>query len=489
MNRMNRLATLLAGMLLLAPLPGAVAEEGGQRLYLMADHGDYLYWTPDPDDPELPVEQVVRACGQFPESGLPDRAPCRRSAEADGRHTYMLDFLQGAVLQRPVVWDEDHPLRFHLELDVEAVGDPTYDVQVGVSRNDGFFEGGTSQEVAPGVWEGELAELGEMNPVFYHHLYVKVIRDGPATDANPATLSLATRGASWIELPATDAVTGGSTADATVAVPALLAADGGAVEAATYSTPTRSFEFNDADWAVHEFAGTDSQDFTVDLDRPAAAVIGWVDAFETAAVYSLADGDPPDPTVVVHNSDVRLLRNGEELAHGGRGGQGWGADVSAAVTVPPGPLTLEVRANHQRPFTAHLLVLYGERTLAALRYRFANSAALTQVGGCCGVIGGSVQSLPTTPAVQTFSLDLTWDGVSPAAARWVPGWAFANSPTVSAGDLTGSGTGPRVRATYPRAVVWSVYAALASDRAGASYRDTVFELKAEFTHSPRPAGG
>jgi hypothetical protein len=98
-----------------------------------------------------------------------------------------------------------------------------------------------------------------------------------------------------------------------------------------------------------------------------------------------------------------LSREGEVIAHSTieAARAGIGTEGLAHTDLPPGPLTLEVDSadeqGNQLPFTAYVLEIHGERTLAGMRWRFFEpSSRRVPVYAQCPAL---LEQLPVTDEV------------------------------------------------------------------------------------------
>lgn len=471
-----RAGTVIAVVLVAvaAAAPAGEAATARSRLYLMADDDHNQYWSVSADDPELGVTAARWVC--------PNRAqqPSRRCASSTNWGWYTT-FSPGSVLDEKVTWTPEDPVRFHLELDVGVPADAEpYSVHVGLQEGLTVTASAAATEVAPGVWEGELTERGSWSSARGSHVYVMI----GGVRRIDTSIELGLGGRSWIDLP--NPVPGRS-------VPDLLAASPTAPEPLRFSTPARTVWFNDANWEVVSFEGDlrSTQTYEIALERTAAIALGWVEVNDAPFVHHLVRERDADAARMTDTPLLRLLRNDAEVAVGAvqRNQHGRGSGSVAATSVQPGTLALEVSELGPTPsqgsaYTAHVLLVYGERTLSRMRWRY--EPAITEPFIPARAAGGGTcinrsEPVPTTRAVTTFSLDLDWDSVGLPTARWTPAHDYPNGMSISCGER---GNGDGIRMTVPMERVWLFSATPASDATFVAYRDAVFEMDVAYAYAP-----
>ncbi|MBW3663431.1 MAG: hypothetical protein KY469_10060 [Actinobacteria bacterium] len=446
----------------------AAASSSADRLYLLESADGTLTWSVDATDPELGTHPIRRLCGYYAQHATQRRYPCL------GGYGHV--FTQGSLLDTPANWTVEEPLRFHLELDVASPDE--VDVTLEVQDEAHISEAGTATEVAPGVWEGEIAPY---EGLFAGRETVFVLRATPRTLAGTGVhvdLTLGGRGRSYIEVPAPVPAR---------SVPQLLAADTHAPVRSSFAGGRWELAFNDDDWVAHAFEGdvTERRAFPFPVAAHATSILSWVDVFDAPPVHGLARGRLPDSRQLTDDVSLDLIRDGERVEgiQVGAGSIGTGYASLAAADVAPGVLELEVtpRPNAQdSTYTVHVVVIHGERTLRQIHATVPGdtSARTPSVGVCRG--GGIVFTV--SPAVTTYRLDLDWDSYSLVNPGWTP--AF-DSPMGAA--VCGSTTnGDRVRLTFRQHGVTGVGAHPTVDSDYVSIYDTVFAWTIDFTHSPPP---
>ncbi len=469
------------GICTILPLiPLAAQAQAAERVYLLAADTGHLYYSVDASDPEASVSTIRRRCPALTGIPIPTH-PCLSGLNIAGRHhIHSLFWMPGALFDAPASWSAANPLRFHLELDVDTEVEHT--VHLGLQKGAHQVESPPATEISPGVWEGTLPTGGPLgSPDSVDDLiYVRV-----RTPAPSIVVTMRSAGASYLELPHPAKASG---------VPQLLREHTYRPDPSSFATSQRKFWFNDGAWDVDSFEGdlTVSRRFETQLSRRAEMVIAWVEAFKTPFVHDIVTGGQPDVRKVTNTPVISLLRDGEEIAQGGNNGAtGRGEDALAVTAVDAGPLTLEVRppqlGDHSYPYTAHVLVVYGARTLERMRWSFQidHEGQLpvfrTPAGVSCP---GRYEVVPTTAATTTFSLDLDWDTEAAGLPRYTIGFSL---PTAGSFGCAQTGSGDRMRITIPGQRVWNVGAALAPGTTFVSWHDTVFEMDVRYAYRPPSA--
>jgi hypothetical protein len=452
-------------LLVVTSLPAAAAPS--TRLYLASNDGLYQYWTTDPGDGELGVTTARWRCGP----GLATQRSCAGSSTS----RFYTVFEPAALLDGPVQWTADNPVRFHFEMDVESA--EPFTIHAAFLDGLQFATSAPAVQVSPGVWEGVITERGRWNPNARGSLIYLFVR-GPQGSV-PVDIDLALGGRSYIELPG---------AVPARAVPELTRTSPDAVQPLTYTTPARSFWFNDAQWEVTTFEGDLSapRAFDVSLSRPAETVYAWVEAFEGPLVHHAARHGEVDVARFTDAPIISLKRNGAEIAAGPAqyNQRGRGSNALATTRVPAGTVTLDVKQYDNVPaqgqaYRAYVLAIYGDRTLQRMRWRYEPSIAEPFIPARAG-LGTCVnpsEPVPTTAAVTTFSVDVDWDTVGMPNAQYTVGY----EPSYC-GER---GIGDRVRFTTTGARVWTFAATPSRSATFAGYRDTVFEMDVRYSYAPR----
>lgn len=474
MCRPRIVALAVALPVLLLPATGSATSLAHDRVYFMASDSDYLYWSVDPDDPELGPSTAVRNCGTLDVWGIPDRSKPCFSGGVTGTYYHSMFFLPASLLEENITWSVAEPLRYHIEASVNTGGLP-FDMRLVLQKGSELVEAPLATEVQPGIWEGELAVGSPLHRTQVNLLMVRV-----ETQSSVATIELGTGGSSYIELPRPFTSSG---------VPDLTGADTYRPQPTSYSTDTRSFDFNDEAWAARSFTGTTGppRTFDFELEQRAEILLVWVEMFDSAFFQDVRRGRDPDPQKIRQGAGLRVLRDGVEIEHTGSGVGGLGSDALAVPGLSPGPLTVEVDSANENedesiPFTVHVLEIRGERTLHLMRWKFMeiDSLRLPVAAVCPGI----PEAVPATDEVRSIALDLDWDTESVGLAAWTIRFGL---PGVGEFPCSEAGTGDRLRITVPGEPVWYVGATPAYDATFVSAYDTTFEMQATYTYSPPPA--
>ncbi len=470
--------TVVVPVLLLSgsPSSGAVAPQS-DRLYLLGADTDYLYWSPDPLDSELGLGSVSRTCG-LNYTGV-DAKPCVVGIDpGSSLRTHSLFFLPGAALDQPVTWSTAAPLRFRLEGAFNTFG-VAYTVHVILQKGRTQVLSAPATETAPGVWEGQITSGGPLAPAGVNQLGVRVITEAPV-----AGIDLRLGGKSYVQLPGPFAMHG--TAD-------LMRADTFRPEPNILQTGTRTFGFNDRNWALQSFTGTTGpvREFSIDVPAKPEVFLAWVEARDHTFTQSVGSASP-DPQALLQGASVKLFRDGKLIGHsysptGGDGPTGGlGTAALAVLDLAPGPLTLAVNSARDDegqgiPFSLHVLEVRGERTLRMMRWQFMHvrSARLLATAVC----PNRLEPVPATDEVRSLALDLDWESASPLP-KYTVAFEIADVGEYQCGQV---GTGDELRLTLPPAErVSMVGAAPAYGSIHLTAYDTMFEMTARYTYSPVP---
>lgn len=445
---------VLAALLLVgwaSPVGGQEEPLRHARLYLMSSDAHYLYWTVDPEDPELDAARAIRP-------------------------TDSMNFLPASRLAEPVSWGPADPLRFHLALEVSTSTPRAYTVHLTLWTPGRTVQSPPADQVAPGIWEGRLA-AGSLDPASPVLLVVEVQADtGPGL-----WMDLRTGGRSYVELPTPVAATG---------VPSLMAQSTYRPQPTSFATLSREFQFNDADWSVDTFEGDLSAErsFSFELERDAKILIVWVEAYDTPFLYDVLRGRPTDVRELTGDAPRFVLSRAGQTLLARDNARGVGVVSGAAMDVPAGPLTLTVRiliGSMGHPYRAHVLAVHGERTLRAMRWRYhhgtGDRSARTPVASVCP---GELQPVPIPPEATTFLVDLDWDSASAGVApQWTVGFALPGFGDFPCGEL---GRGDRLRFTMPLEGVRQISATPAGGYF-VNLDDTVFDLEVRYAYTPGAA--
>ena len=444
-----------------------------QRLYLHADSGEYLWWSLAPNEPDADQHILTRTCPS--QAGLPGAAPCLAGRSGTER-SFTLWFHPRSRVAEEVRWGPQGPVRFRFALDVDTPV-PDYDVLLAFSAGAGQQVSQPATEVEPGVWEGVLEGSGGLPEQGYGLFGVRIRFSGDGA----ATLRLGVGGQSWVELP--EPVPGWSAGD-------LWRQSPPAASPTTYTTPLRTLWFADGDWEAVSLEGTLAETRTVTLqtDRPAAAVLGWVEAFGDPVIHALVRDGELHQNRLTEAPHLRLLRNGGEVATGtipGTIAGGQGTDSVAATHLTSGELALEVAptdTGQTSAYTGYLVVVYGERTLERMQTSFTPAHSVRQpamravVVASCPTVS---EAVPLTRAATAVRVGLDWDSVA-ASTKWVPRF------TLGEGDFPCSemGTGPEVTLIPSAPQTFHFGATPAYDAAFVSYRDTVIHADVRILYQP-----
>ncbi len=458
-----RLTASLVALLVL--LPGsAVAGDGWalhHRLYLLGSEQEFLYWSVDRHDPELGLGRDERQCSAARTKGMP------------GYQTCSFSFLPGSRIAESLTWTSANPARFHLALDVVTPGTPTVTIDAGGNTV-------TATEASPDVWEATVT--GSLPADTWSLVTITVTSSVPHL-----TASLALDGASYIDLAQPVTAAG---------VPQLMAQEGAGGPPRTLDTKFRSFAFNDDRWEVTSFQGdlSETRDFEVVLDRPAEVVMAWVEAFGTGFTHDVLRGRDPDARKLTEAMATELYVDGERVDRGGNHGvYGVGTDHTATTDVGPGAVRLRVARtpvwpttmNHGHPYTAHVLVVEGDRTLRRMRWTsmFGGYPGITATNApLVGVCPGSPQQrVPVTDAVRTFKVDMRADTAGGPTSRWALSFLLPPNTWFLCSEMS---DGDSMRFTFPHRGVHLVGGMIERDTTHAEWRETVLEFDVRYTYSP-----
>ena len=466
---MVRLLAVAAVMAVLHPALAAAQGQRYDKAYLLADTGDYLWWSVDPADEGADLRLVERRCPELPWG--PGSKPCLIGAAGPETRTYSLWFHQRARVDEPITWSAANPLKFRFALVVDPpVPDPV--VRMTYTNDSAFLLSAPATQVTPGVWEGTMTEPGALLPGERGQLGLRVSYTG----AGAAMLRLRTDGSSWVAIP-----------QAVAARPLreLQHASPDAPAPQSLQTERKTFRFNDANWELHTFTGdlAQTRTFTASLTQPAAAVFGWVETGRGPGVQQLVRGGQPDTSPSGPYSRTQIVMDGAMLARGA--GSDVMGDTATAMDVPAGLLDLVVETTGDAgsdTYKAYVLAVYGERTLQSFRTKFSIPSATvrTPVTATCP---GTREAIPLTSAVSAFRIELDWDSILPNQ-RWVPRFSTPEGD-YPCGEV---GTGDALTlVNMPQGAFW--FAATPSkDSLMASQGDTVIDAQIRLWYQPPPAG-
>jgi hypothetical protein len=429
------------------------------RFYLLAADEGPAYWSPDPNDPEVDRGSVVLHCGTARTPQVVDERPCN-AGEVLG--------WPGTLLQEPLAWSA--PLRFHTEISVdppEAARTIRFIFQAASNRS----LSAPATQISPGVYEASMTPSVPYNPSLLNYFGVKVESDAPRT-----AIDVRTGGATWVDLPEPVAAK---------SVPQLLA-ESERPDPNSYATPTRSFAFNDRQWQSWSFQGDLAQARTFDFDLPRGAetIIAWVEAYDTPFMHDVGRGLAPDAAKLTDGAGPVLLREGEVLASGHNANRSTGTPSLATLGTGAGPLTLRVNrmnTSEPNPYTAHVVAVYGGRTLSTMRWTTVAMDVVWRVPGAqrCQY---PLEPFPVTAEVTTLELDVDWDSVQTPWTDWILNFEPPGGTFYPCGGL---GVRDRVRLTYPGERVWK-FGAVPNGQVMASPYDTVFEYEVAYAYTPSP---
>ncbi len=453
------LALTVVGLLVFPAMLASVGAGGvsHERFYLLASDEDYLYWSVDPNDPELQVEHVSRTCG------MPTAIP-RQSDICAGFKT--LWFSPATILDGPVSWGPDAPLRFHVALDVLS---PT-PVEVSfVVASDNELWGSTPVEAsAPNIYEGEITEPGSLSGTT-HILGFRVL-----TTSSYANLEFQAGGASWLELPEPVPARG---------VPTLLAEDPAGTAPSVYDTAGMKMWFRDDAYTTHAFPPNPGQGASLEyqLTEAAPMLFAWVHGFHTPLVHDVSSGEQADTRKVTGSLALEVLHNGSVIAGHDSAPLGQGQELATALHVPPGHLELRVNVGGDEPipYEVHLVAVHGETTVD--RFRWTANHDLDARTPSAAVCRGPPVPIPVTERVTTFAIDLDWDTYALGAPKWTLAYEHPGSGFVPCGE---EGMGDEIRITIPHEWISWVRPVNAQDSLHASVHDTVFATQVEYAYAP-----
>jgi hypothetical protein len=462
----KHLLVLIALLVTLAGAAPAASEPvdstwpTADRLFLLAAEDGPLYWSAETNDPEADRGSVVLHCGTARTPHVVDSRPCN-SGEALG--------WPGTLLQKPLTWTA--PLRFHTEVSIdppEAAHAVRFVFQAGSNR----WLSPPATEVAPGVYEATVKPGVAYNANLLNYFGVRVESDAPRT-----VIEVLTGGATYVDLPEPVAAK---------SVPQLLA-ESPSPDPNTYATPTRHFAFNDREWQSWSFQGDLAQVRSFDFELPHAAktIIAWVEAYDTPFMHDVERGLAPDSSKLTDGAGPVLLRGGEILVRGHSANRSTGTPSLVTLGMSAGPLTLRVdrmNTSEANPYAAHVVAVYGERTLASMRWATVAMDAVWNVplASRCQY---PLEPFPVTAEVTTLELDVDWDSVQTPWTDWVLNFEPPGGTFYPCGGL---GVRDRVRLTFPGERVWKF--GMAPDGAVmASVFDTVFEYEVKYAYTPPPS--
>ena len=480
--RRGLIAVLALAVLL--PVPAA-ADSAYDRIYLLADEGQFLYWSFRTAEDGVDQATSVRRCSG---GGNVSPTPCYMGTNDDNGRYYQFSFNPLSRALGNVAWSSQAPLRFHLELDVDGATPSA--VQLITFNGSSLLTSDPAQLVAPGVYEGELNKAGSFGLTKNAQFSVRVSFSDPWPTQMPPVITLKTAGASYLDLPAP--VPGRSLADMRAAAPP-------ATDPSTYRTGLRTFLFNDRDWEAHEFTGdlSETAEFTVTLDRRAVGVMGVVEMFGAPALHSAVRRGEVSPEMITDAPVTALMRNGVQLQAGANSRTeqaGRGSDTVAATDVGAGTLTLRVSsaqfstdlaaAGEDNGYRAWLVVMYGPRTLAGYRssYMPRHSVQTPTVripgGGACSHFS---ELLPVSSAATAARASISWDAIQPAQ-QWTHTFGVPGIAYYPCGE---AGTGTTITsALTPASRILPFGATMVMSSAGASHRDVVIHERVDLTYNP-----
>lgn len=460
MTRARRSAAL--GLLLLvisSPVPALAEDAEPTRLYLLHADSGFNYWSPDPAEPEATALGFSRSCAEY------TGKLCGTSSVTPFGFAYLIPFLPGALTQADLSWTPQAPLRFRFAMEVDS--DVPFTVHALAIGGGSALESQPAEQTDPGIWEGSIGVGGSVKAGTTFIFGMLIRQPGQARPG--LQIDVRNAGASWFEV---------TSAAPIASVSELVAASDYRPSPSQLVTEERALSFNDGDWESFSFQGDLSAEkaFTVNLERKAAIVMGWFESVSEPFTYGVLNGDPNArrPTEM---GLVRLQDGGGELS--------FARYSASAVSVPAGPLTMIVEPQdgaESHPYTAHLVVIYGDRTLSSFRWRFEVPALLVR-SPIAQAYQGPQQQVPSTREVTTFRVSIASESASPSPNEWAIGFDVPGFYAPEAG-LSGTKTPLRVVAQgtrISRVTPTPAYGALM-----ASAWDTVFEGEVRYSYTPCP---
>ena len=454
---MFRLTLVLAVLVSGLAAPAVGAEVDGTRVYLMHADAGFHYWSPDPAEPEASALGFSQGCSDY------TGEVCVNASTSGFGNTVL--FFPAALPEAPISWNNQSPLRFRLAVTVDSA--VPYTVHL-VAEYGGFArESAAAQEAAPGVWEGELGGVGAVKQGQGLILGIRVRQ--PEQVRTGLEFHVRTAGASWVDLPQAVPVVGASD---------LLAASTYRPSPSQLLTEERALWFNDRDWESFSFEGDLAADetFTVPLERKAAIVMGWVESVADPFLHGLLNGDD-NPRQPFGTAMARLLVDEGEIASD--------RFSAAAVDVGPGQLGLMVDTDPNsgaHPYRAHIVVIYGDRTLAGYRFRFDVPALMLRTP-VVSTYPEPAQPVPSTEEVTTFQVSLAADSPSPTPKAWQISFRVPDLYEAMSGL---AGTASPLRVVMPGERISEFSPALASGTVMASPWDTAFEMEVRYAYTGCP---
>jgi hypothetical protein len=336
---------------------------------------------------------------------------------------------------------------------------------MGAPSNPAERESQPAIEVAPGVWEGSITTGDKIKTGGSLLLGVRVKTQEQVSTR--VRIEMRTAGASFVDLPEPVA---------SASVPELLRDSPSAPAPSSLITQERAFTFNDGAWDHTSFDGDLSADheLSVTTTEKAPIILAWVEGFAEPFAYGAVTGDTdarkPTDTAFVH-----LSVNGQELVTN--------RYSVAALDVPAGELTVTIERYQYAgsfPYRAHLLVVYGKETLAAMRWRTEVPSAHLRMPLASSIAALS-QHVPSTDQVATFRVDIDWDSPKPLTDKWTLAISVPDFTSSGGGYL---GTGDSIRVAAPGKRMSMVGPSPASDAMTVSAFDTRFEFEVRYAYTP-----
>jgi len=460
MTAFRRPAALGLLLLLLASPVPVLAEEPeptSTRLYLLHADSGFHYWSPDPAEPEASALTFNRSCAEY------TGRLCGTASATPLGFAHLIPFLPGGLPEGTVSWSPEAPLRFRFALEVDS--EVPYTVHALAIAGGAAPESPPAVQTSPGIWEGTIGGSGSVQPGS-SLIFGMVIRQ-PGQARTDLRIDVRTAGASWFEVTSASPIASASE---------LVAASSFRPSPSQLVTEERALSFNDRDWESFSFQGdlSGERSLTVDLEREAAIVIGWFESVAEPFAYGVLSGNPNarKPTEM---GVVRLRAGGGELSSG--------RYAASAVSIPAGPLTMLVEPQdgaEAHPYTAHVVVIYGDRTLASYRWRFEVPALLVR-SPVAQAYQGPQQQIPSSPEVTTFKVSISSESPSPAPREWSIGW---DVPGLYAPEAGLSGTRSPLRVVAEGERISRVTPTPAYGTLMASAWDTVFEGEVRYSYTP-----
>ncbi|MFN2582393.1 MAG: hypothetical protein ABR498_06600 [Candidatus Dormibacteria bacterium] len=447
-----------------AAAQSTVTAPSVQRLYLTQSSGNYSYWTPDTNDPELQAQTITRTCPRQTTAPNTDDGECLEAGSvSSSARRYLIGFMPGGTLEAPLSWDASAPLHFHVALSITYSQPSTvrFEVQSGTKQ----YISDAATQTAAGIWDGTLSAGGPV-PVG-KTMFLNVVIDTTTSSTGSSTLTATIGGAgqSYVDL---------ATPTPIASTSSLLGPTNGP-GSGVYSTAGRTLHFNDSSWSASAFTGdlTTTRTFQIALPSDAVSVIAWLEGYNQPFITTVLNGGTPnamdvtdEPVISLTDSSGGVVNgwNQKQIAAGDPVPQkGRGEDTVAETAVPAGTLTLTVAPTPDSqglPYNAYIVVIYGDRTLASMTWQFmwassdANQSPGAEAAGAT-LCGAQSEPVPVASTVTSDEFTLAWSAPPTGVVAFTPTFDF---PDEGAFDCGEAGDGPSVR-FYPNGGVQNLGAA------------------------------